>query len=260
MADFLRRRSGLMVPEGYGEPLYRPPSSCDMLSFGNMLITDGTDSDPYYSSVSLLLQPTSAQADGTITDFGPNAFTITKFGNITTSNANIKFSNTKSLVSDGTTDGVSAADNAAFYLPGDFTAEAWIYPTNNSNHVIFDQVITDGNNRFSFYLSGGGVLEGLIILSGSITLQLTGVTSVSINNHHYVRFSRSGNTWSIYLDSTTADATTSNSNNPADYTSAFAVGSAVSLASSWLGAIDSFRLTKGIVRPLLVPTTTFQTS
>lgn len=220
----------------------------------------GSNTDPYFSSVSLLLQPTSLQADGTITDFSSNAFTITKYGNATTNSTNVQFASTKSIVCDGTGDGVSAPDNTVFYLPGDFTFEAWIYPTNNSDRRIFDQWTTDGNNRFSFYLTGAGKLELVIVSGGSILLQLTGATTVSTSAMHFVIAQRSGNGWGVYLDSTTADASTTNASNPANYTSDFFIGTTPGIGSSWFGAIPAARLTKGIVRARVIPTAIFPTS
>ena len=83
--------------------------------------------DPYFSSVSLLLHFGGANNSTTFTDSSANAFTITPSGDAVISTAQSKFGGTSGYF-DGTGDScLSSPSSSAFAFDGAFTVEAWIY-------------------------------------------------------------------------------------------------------------------------------------
>lgn len=113
---------------------------------------------------------------------------------------------------DGTTDYITAASNAAFALPGDFTFECWLYATTitGSERGVFGIGTTDPNSnliriqasssKLQFWLGGsnsGG--PG----TGTKTGIITCTTALALNTWYHVAWVRSGsgtNNVKLYLN------------------------------------------------------------
>lgn len=209
----------------------------------------GAATDPVFGNVSLLLQPTSGQADGVITDFSSNAFTMTKDGNTTTSNATTYFAGTKSIVYDGTTDRLWAPDNDAFYVPGDCTVEALVnFNSSAANRRIFQQVTGNLNNGHALYTDGSSRLNYALVSGGSVIVNLVGTTSMTTGTWYLLTLLISGNDFSVYVNTTSSEASAVSATHPANYTSEFYIGSQEDASSDMNGVIASFRFTKGVAR------------
>lgn len=234
-----------------------------MIGFGGMLLGGGPARDPYFANVSLLLQPTGSQADGTITDFSSNAFTMTKGGNTTTSNTTIYFPGTKSIVYDGTGDTLSVQDSALFTLNGPFTAQALVNFSGSAvNRRIFEQRTTNFNNGHALYTDSSAKLRYSLNSGGSSVVDIIGTTVMTTGTWYLLTLLFTGTNYSIYVNTTSNEANVNVATTPADYTSAFFVGSDASGTSDMNGAIASFRLTKDAARPVtaLSSLTLFPTS
>jgi hypothetical protein len=126
------------------------------------------------NDVSLLLKMDGSNGSTSFIDSSKNNITVTAFGNAQISTAQSKFDGSSAYF-DGTGGTYIRAGNAVSFETGDFTIEAWIYPTDN----------TKGNSLFSIGTSNDGLL-----------LSINGLTvngnSYNWNNYNYISF----NTWS----------------------------------------------------------------
>jgi hypothetical protein len=210
----------------------------------------GGATDPYFYDVSLLLNGdgTNGAQNNTFLDSSTNNFTITRNGNTTQGS----FSPYGNLWSNyvTTSNYLTAPANAAFQMgSGDFTIEAWIFPTanagSNGSEIIsygasgqfdgwhFQQ--TASTNTLSFGLNYAG-----IIVSSS--------ASLSLNTWTYVAITRSGTTFKLWINGVndgTATSSTSQSTNGSDLlyvgTGSYSQGS----DRSFNGYISNARVVKG---------------
>lgn len=142
---------------------------------------------------------------------------------------------------DGTRDYLSlpSTSNLAFGT-GDFSIEAWVYPTSVAEEAIISNATTSGasDTQLTFYISNS------VKLSGWFTIFLTGSTNVSLNTWSHVVVCRTGTTMSIFLNGA-RDATGTISNNFSS-TNAFWVGAYPSAtAGDFNGYISNLRVLKG---------------
>jgi len=126
------------------------------------------------NDVSLLLKMNGSNGSTSFIDSSKNNITVTAFGNAQISTAQSKFDGSSAYL-DGTGGTYITASNAASFETGDFTVEAWIYPTDN----------TKGNLLFGMGTSTSGILLSLNYLT------VDGI-SYNWNNNNYISF----NTWS----------------------------------------------------------------
>jgi hypothetical protein len=133
---------------------------------------------------------------------------------------------------------ISAASNAAFALgTGDFTVEAWVYPTSayTTYNYVLGVAVTNG---LVFYVTGGN----LVVRSFNGSDLLSSSTIPALNTWTHVAATRSGTTLRIFVNGVQTASTTNSTN--------FAQGSAVvgndgTNAAPWYGYITDLRLVKG---------------
>jgi hypothetical protein len=147
---------------------------------------------------------------------------------------------------DGSGDYLSVpSDNAFDVGSGNFTMEAWIYPTSyGADYGIIIARYTSGgasNQPFSLTLETNGTVRG--ILNGTYVLQTT--ATAPLNTWTHVAFTRSSNDFTIWLNGVSS-ATLNQSvtvNNPSIATTVGAFGL---LSSNYLtGYISGLRVVKG---------------
>lgn len=151
---------------------------------------------------------------------------------------------------DGSGDYLQCSVSASPTGTQNFTIEGWIYvPTANTEYAILD----NNNSSGGFYLR--------VNTSGQINVVHTNIagiinssSSVKANSWNYFCVTRSGNTFNIYLNSTSVDATTSNSVSFSTGTDTF-VGAYYNGALNFTGYMSSLRVVIGTATaPTSVPT------
>lgn len=113
--------------------------------------------DPYWSYVSFLLGTTStnAQQNNTFLDGSTNNFTITRFGN-TTQGSFAPYGPDWSNYFDGSGDYLTAPASSSWIFSGDYTLEAWVYPTASGADMQISGTGGSGSNDQFGITSGVG--------------------------------------------------------------------------------------------------------
>jgi hypothetical protein len=133
---------------------------------------------------------------------------------------------------DGSGDGLTLPDSPAWSMgSGDFTAEAWIYPTSFANEAqIMGQWSGDTGSttlNWALLLSSGltGYLRLITSSNGSSVLfdLSTSTFALTLNAWQHIAAVRSGNTYTIYINGVSR-ATTTNASALYDATNSFTVG------------------------------------
>jgi hypothetical protein len=201
--------------------------------------------DPYYSAVSLMLSMDGTNGSTTFTDSSLNALTVTPTS-ATISTTQSKYGGA-SLALNGTNSLVSIADSSLLeFGSGDFTVEAWIYPTSNSGmRTIFSKTV-NGTSPLLFTVNGGNVVYYLSS-TGTTHNIASGVSvgSVSLNTWSHVAISRSGSTVRAFVNGTAGTSTTTSAS-LVDNTGLVRIGSNfyVNPVEYFSGYIDDLRISR----------------
>ena len=214
--------------------------------------------DANISNVSLLLD-----FENNFTNTGPtlaNPLTITAAGGIATSTGQVKFG-TRSAFFDGVSNRIELSGdtgNALNFGSGNFTVEAWVYPTVYSRESISspsdgagDMFIFASTNIFFFIAndlaSNAGKLAYYSDNNGDgVAMYSPSSARVSKNVWSHVAWTRSGSTLRSFINGTqVATATDSRT-----YTQSINRIGSIELNTSrfFNGYMDSMRITKGVAR------------
>ena len=204
--------------------------------------------DPAGASVSLLLNADASP----LADTSGKAIALTAYGNAAVTTTRSRFG-TGSLALDGTGDYVVAAANTGFgFGTGDFTIEAWVYPsgTQKGSSTVMDFRSSGAGStqsRSLIQLYGNGILRYYVA-----GFQPTGMsTTVALNAWHHVAYSRAAGVGRFFVNGVQVGS------NFADSYSYGAnpdlvlgqVGDNRSFADGFFtGFIDEVRITKGVGR------------
>jgi hypothetical protein len=228
-----------------------------------------TFKDPNFNQTVLLLHGdgTNGAQNNTFLDSSTNNFTITRNGN-TTQGTFSPFSvgaGEWSNYFDGNTDYLSYPDNTAFQFgTGEFTVEAWVYPTATPG-VDYTHIV--GSQEYG--LSGTWVLGidtnlNLRIfasaLNGTGSATATGGT-VPLNTWSYVAMVRSGSTLKGYVNGVEVCSVANSANiNSAGYVGTIGADTNGDEAA-FTGYISNVRIVKGgALNVTSVPTSPFTTT
>jgi hypothetical protein len=119
----------------------------------------------------------------------------------TTVNATASTSGSGSIGFNGSSQYLSTSATQVIPATGDFTIEAWIYPTSFSGSPVFCGQGSAGDaGRTLFYISTGGVPT----FSNGSSFTFTSTGTVSLNTWTYIAFTRSGNTGTWYINGASA--------------------------------------------------------
>lgn len=205
--------------------------------------------DPLWSSVALLMHMDGANNSTTFVDSSSNNATCTAAGNAKVSTAVVKYGTGACWINAGTGDRVSVADKVAgqFNLTGDFTVEAWVYPTAAASYRTIITRYNAANNAWIMRFDGNAsALTSLAWYGG----QATGAyynfnATIALNQWHHVAVCRSGSSVRGFLNGTQIGATQTNSGTMTGGTAGNLVGSSdqSGFQFPFAGYIDDLRVT-----------------
>ena len=199
-----------------------------------------SDNDPFFANVSLLLHMDGTNGSNTFTDSGPNALTVTAVGNAQVSTTQSKYGGASGAF-DGAGDYLSPSSSTPFnFGTGDFTIEAWIYPTSLSTPQ-FQTILGGGQSNFIFNCNNQNLEVGLFYSAG---IAITTNSPLSNNTWTHVAVSRSGTSLKLFVNGVLG-ATATNSTN-ISYASTPRIGSSTYSTNFayFQGYIDDLRITK----------------
>ena len=153
-------------------------------------------------------------ANTTFTDVSSYGHTITANGGMVNSAAQVKYGSSSALFGgDGSGDYLEIADSSAFDLgTGDFTLEAWVYPTSDGSYrKIFVSggwgVGPDGEYDYIIDKTDGGALR-IQLYDDDAAPYVSTTGTMTLNAWNHVAAVRSGTTVSLYIDGTASGTMT----------------------------------------------------
>lgn len=214
----------------------------------------GAGTDEYFSSVSLLMHMDGTGS--TFVDSSGTPKTITAGGDATQSTAESKWG-AKSAYLDGSGDYLEVASSTGLSFGTDnFTLEMWLYLLTIQDTCLWDTIPIGGGSQryggFAFVMNSSGNLQ----IYSAANFRGTSTSSLSANTWHHIALTRTGSTWRFYIDGTQDATSFSHSVDCTDDTGL--IGRVGDSAAYFLhGYIDDVRVTKGVSRPITLPTAAF---
>lgn len=216
--------------------------------------------DPHWSSVQLLILGGGSNGSTTIVDRSANNYSFTNTGSVSYSTTQTKFAST-SLAFSGSNNLVLAT-TTNLQMPGDFTWEAWVYPTSLpgfsvmiGTSAIYGRVLISQNAGL-YWESDNGAAP-LAVSSG-----YPPSGSWTLNTWQHIALTRSGSSWRFFKDGTQQGTTKTASFTP-ETTQNLEFGSAYGGSNRFTGYMEGIRFTKGVARytaNFTAPTAIFPTS
>ena len=222
-------------------------------TLSNLRAAGTTVGDVYFPQTKLLLPFDGANAATTTSDLSNRNGTVSFNGNASLSTAQSKFGGS-SMYFDGTGDYLRVIDtywNSAL-SSGDFTMECWARFNADQDSVLMTN--RGGSNGFSILRVNSGLSSGQIYLywyaGGWVYMNYYGGTRTTVTENvwYHVAFTRSGNTWRLFLNGTVEDTLTSSSNMTNGSRGSLDIGQLYTAYAPMAGWIDDLRITVGVAR------------
>lgn len=208
-------------------------------------VQDSTYANPYYDKVALQLKFDGTNGSTSFVDTGPNAFTVTPYGNAQITSASKYGSGAGAF--DGSGDYLDTPNTTALDLPGDFTIEAWFYGIGLT--TTSGTIIGKWQNPVAWALL---VATDKIQLgtgnNGGFSATYSFLTTIANGVWNHVAISRSGTSIKCFLNGNQVGSTITSSVN-LSATSTTDIGRLKSTNSNYFnGYLDDLRITKGVAR------------
>jgi len=205
------------------------------------------NTDPYINNVCLFLPFNS-----NFNDNSSNNFSVTAYGNAQISSTQSKFGGSSAYFDgDGDYLYISSASQFGFGT-GDFTIEAWVYPTSLQSEIVsvVDLRSGGGSNGVGLFIGASYVPNKIFFYNGSNNTAVTTDTEIVLNTWTHIVGQRSNGEWSVYINGV-KDAQTINSFGDLTSSRPCFIGTACDgpgYFRNFAGYIDDVRITKGIAR------------
>lgn len=175
-------------------------------------------------------------------------------GNAQISTSVVKFG-TGSISFNGTNSCLTLSNNPSSNMTfgtGNFTIEAWIYPTSftgqtNLNMIIDFRPLSTNGAYVCFYLA---LTTGYPILTVSSTNVITGTTAPTLNAWNHIALTKSGTSTRVFINGNQTGSTYTDSTNYLGSVGRPIIGATgfFSPADYFTGYMDEIRITKGVAR------------
>ena len=149
---------------------------------------------------------------------------------------------------------------------GDFTIEAWIYPTGaGSNRRFFSQTyFTSSITQQCLRQTSGNKLQYFFNQDGSGLINITGSTNLNFNAWNHCAIVRSGSTFTLYQNGVSVASGSYGGSLPNMITAGLVLGiSNAGVTENWAGNISNYRIVKGVAvytGAYTIPTSEFTTT
>jgi Concanavalin A-like lectin/glucanases superfamily len=171
-------------------------------------------------------------------------------GNAQVSTTQAKWGTT-SMYFDGTGDWLTIRDSELLeFGSGDFTVEAWVYPTliTGDERVLLGHG-SGSTNWVSLYITSSATVEFAYVSSSSTVIDVTTTSTVSLNTWTHIALVRNGTSFKIYINGTdggSSSSPTTSSSAIANFSDDFRIGGARWNGGSdvFQGYMDDFRISK----------------
>ena len=210
----------------------------------------GVTTDPNFRNTVLLLNGdgTNGAQNNTFVDSSTNNFTITRNGNVTQGSFS-PYGDRWSAFFDGTGDYLSIPDSNTWAFAGDFTVEAWVYPTSlGAERIIISQWFggTTANTAFTIDFQSTNKVRA-IFSSGGTMATINSSSTYTANAWYHISAVRSGSTITLYVNGLNEGTVTLSGaiNNIAYPLYIGALNNQGALASPFVGYISNARILKG---------------
>lgn len=224
-------------------------------AYGNSALSSSSNGifDAYWYDTQLLIRGED------FTDDSQNNYSVSYGAGLSAGNLTISKFGLGSIKFNGS-DYLSVATTSNLEIPGDFTWEAWIYPTaftakpfpqQDTNYPA--QIIGTDNDygRFNLIISNTNylVVQSSDASSGwEVDINPASSTnSIPFDTWKHVAVTRSGNTWRTFVDGTLTNTTTSSSFTP-ESTQNLIIGNNYNNTAPFTGHMEGIRFTKGVAR------------
>jgi hypothetical protein len=199
------------------------------------------------AGTSLLLNFNGSNGSTTFTDSSPNGLTVTAVGGAAISTAQSKFGGASAYF-DGNGDYLQVSNEGEFdFGTGDFTIEAWVYPTDASypNTIVGKRAAGESDLAFVLYVFGGTTY--LVVSSNGTGWELNGGGTATVNNNAWghIALVRNGSTFSVYWNGVLSQSFSSSSS-IFNSSVPLRIGGGGAANQDLVGYIDDLRITKGL--------------
>lgn len=206
---------------------------------------DAYDQDPFWSNVSLLIQPETSSAS--ITDLSLNSNTVSVFGNAASDAATPFTGLGASVALDGTGDYLTVPTGTEFdFSTGDLTVEAWVRPTANPVSPGYQIFAAQASGGLFFGINAFSSPFGLGFGRVAVAWDFVSGVGLTLNTWQHIALTRSGTDMRIFKDGVQCGATQTNSTSWDLAATALRIGYD---GSKYLqGQITGIRVTKSVAR------------